>query len=178
MPIYQNLDIIRIHNPEYVLILAGDHIYKMDYGPMIAQHVENGADMTVGCLEVDLEAARAFGVMTTDAGRAGPRIQRKTGIPAPMPGSDDTALASMGIYVFNTRFLFEQLIKDADNPIPAMISDMTSFPAIIQALPGVYLPVSRCANRPAGLLAGCRYSGCFLGDQSGADWCDTRTQPV
>jgi len=63
--IYQNLDIIRIHNPEYVLILAGDHIYKMDYGPMIAQHVENGADMTVGCLEVDLQAARAFGVMTT-----------------------------------------------------------------------------------------------------------------
>ena len=64
--IYQNLDIIRIHNPEYVLILAGDHIYKMDYGPMIAHHVEHGADMTVGCLEVDLDVARAFGVMTTD----------------------------------------------------------------------------------------------------------------
>jgi len=113
--IYQNLDIIRIHNPEYVLILAGDHIYKMDYGPMIAQHVENGADMTVGCLEVDLQAARAFGVMTTDEEGRVLEFHEKPESPSPMPGSDDTALASMGIYVFNTRFLFEQLIKDADN---------------------------------------------------------------
>ncbi len=113
--IYQNLDIIRIHNPEYVLILAGDHIYKMDYGPMIAQHVENGADMTVGCLEVDLQAARAFGVMTTDQDGRVREFHEKPDAPTPMPGSDDTALASMGIYVFNTRFLFEQLIKDADN---------------------------------------------------------------
>ena len=113
--IYQNLDIIRIHNPEYVLILAGDHIYKMDYGPMIAQHVENGADMTVGCLEVDLQAAQAFGVMTTDDDGRVLEFHEKPESPAPMPGSDDTALASMGIYVFNTRFLFEQLIKDADN---------------------------------------------------------------
>jgi len=113
--IYQNLDIIRIHNPEYVLILAGDHIYKMDYGPMIAQHVENGADMTVGCLEVDLQAARAFGVMTTAEDGRVLEFHEKPESPSPMPGSDDTALASMGIYVFNTRFLFEQLIKDADN---------------------------------------------------------------
>ncbi len=113
--IYQNLDIIRIHNPEYVLILAGDHIYKMDYGPMIAQHVENGADMTVGCLEVDLQAARAFGVMTTDEEGRVVEFHEKPETPAPMHGSEDTALASMGIYVFNTRFLFEQLIKDADN---------------------------------------------------------------
>jgi glucose-1-phosphate adenylyltransferase len=130
--IYQNLDIIRIHNPEYVLILAGDHIYKMDYGPMIAQHVENGADMTVGCLEVDLQAARAFGVMTTDEEGRVLEFHEKPESPSPMPGSDDTALASMGIYVFNTRFLFEQLIKDADNNksshdfghdiIPAIIS--------------------------------------------------------
>lgn len=113
--IYQNLDIIRIHNPEYVLILAGDHIYKMDYGPMIAQHVENGADMTVGCLEVDLQAARGFGVMTTAEDGRVLEFHEKPESPSPMPGSDDTALASMGIYVFNTRFLFEQLIKDADN---------------------------------------------------------------
>ncbi len=114
--IYQNLDIIRIHNPEYVLILAGDHIYKMDYGPMIAHHVENGADMTVGCLEVDLETARAFGVMTTDDEGRVLAFDEKPDKPTSMPGSKDTALASMGIYVFNTRFLFEQLIKDADNP--------------------------------------------------------------
>lgn len=113
--VYQNLDIIRSHDPEYVLILAGDHIYKMDYGPMIAQHVENGADMTVGCLEVELPMASAFGVMTTsDDGRV-VEFNEKPASPAPMPGSDSLALASMGIYVFNTRFLFEQLIKDADN---------------------------------------------------------------
>ena len=113
--IYQNLDIIRIHNPEYVLILAGDHIYKMDYGPMIAQHVESAADMTVACLEVDLEAARAFGVMTTDADGRVREFNEKPDNPMPMPGREDLALASMGIYVFNTRFLFEQLIKDADD---------------------------------------------------------------
>ncbi len=113
--IYQNLDIIRIHNPEYVLILAGDHIYKMDYGPMIAQHVENSADMTVACLEVDLESARAFGIMTADADGRVREFNEKPENPQPMPGKDDLALASMGIYVFNTRFLFEQLIKDADN---------------------------------------------------------------
>jgi glucose-1-phosphate adenylyltransferase len=113
--IYQNLDIIRIHNPEYVLILAGDHIYKMDYGPMIAQHVESSADMTVACLEVDLESAKAFGVMTTDADGRVREFNEKPDNPVPMPGCDDLALASMGIYVFNTRFLFEQLIKDADN---------------------------------------------------------------
>ena len=135
--IYQNLDIIRIHNPEYVLILAGDHIYKMDYGPMIAQHVENGADMTVGCLEVDLQAAKAFGVMTTAEDGRVLDFHEKPESPTPMPGSDDTVLASMGIYVFNTRFLFEQLIKDADNTqsshdfghdiIPAIISSYRVF---------------------------------------------------
>jgi glucose-1-phosphate adenylyltransferase len=114
--VYQNLDIIRSHNPEYVLILAGDHIYKMDYGPMIAQHVENSADMTVGCLEVDLETATAFGVMTVDEEGRVLRFDEKPGQPTPLPGDPDKALASMGIYVFNTDFLFEQLIKDADKP--------------------------------------------------------------
>ena len=114
--VYQNLDIIRSHNPEYVLILAGDHVYKMDYGPMIAQHVEHGADMTVGCLEVELEMARAFGVMTVDDDGRVLKFDEKPDEPNPMPGSSDKALASMGIYVFNTGFLFEQLIKDADKP--------------------------------------------------------------
>ena len=114
--VYQNLDIIRNHNPEYVLILAGDHIYKMDYGPMIAQHVENGADMTVGCLEVSLEKAREFGVMTVAGDNRVTAFHEKPESPRAMPGRDDVALASMGIYIFNTRFLFEQLIRDADNP--------------------------------------------------------------
>lgn len=113
--VYQNIDIIRAHNPEYVLVLAGDHIYKMDYGPMLAHHAESGADMTIACLEVPLKEARAFGVMSVnDEGRI-IGFTEKPQNPEPVPGRDDVALASMGIYIFNTRFLYEQLIRDADN---------------------------------------------------------------
>jgi glucose-1-phosphate adenylyltransferase len=113
--VYQNLDIIRNHSPEFVLILAGDHIYKMDYGPMIADHVKRGADMTVGCIEVPLDRARAFGVMSVDADNRVTEFREKPDDPHPMPGYPDLALASMGIYVFNTEFLYRQLIDDADN---------------------------------------------------------------
>ena len=129
--VYQNLDIIRAHDPRYVLILAGDHIYKMDYGPMLAYHVASHADMTVGCIEVPLDQARAFGVMTVDADNRVTDFDEKPAEPEPIPGRTDVALASMGIYIFNTGFLFEQLIKDADvrdsrhdfghNIIPAII---------------------------------------------------------
>ncbi|TVP87890.1 MAG: glucose-1-phosphate adenylyltransferase [Thioalkalivibrio sp.] len=113
--VYQNIDIIRQHAPEYVLILAGDHIYKMDYGQMIAYHVESGADMTVGCLQVDRASARAFGVMGVDGkGRVNAFLEKPED-PPEMPGHPNTALASMGIYVFNTGFLFERLIRDADD---------------------------------------------------------------
>ncbi len=112
--VYQNLDIIRNHNPSYVLILAGDHIYKMDYGPMIAHHVGHGADMTVGCIEVPLERATAFGVMSVDNEGYVRKFSEKPANPEPVPGRPGMALASMGIYVFNTAFLYEQLIKDAD----------------------------------------------------------------
>jgi glucose-1-phosphate adenylyltransferase len=112
--VFQNLDIIRNHNPDYVLILAGDHIYKMDYGSMVAYHVESGADMTVGCIEVDLERAREFGVMSVDEENRVRSFQEKPENPQPIPGREDAALASMGIYVMNRGFLFEQLIKDAD----------------------------------------------------------------
>jgi glucose-1-phosphate adenylyltransferase len=114
--VYQNLDILRSHNPDYVLVLAGDHVYKMDYGTMIAEHVESGADMTVGCLTVDIETAKEFGVMTVDESNRVIDFQEKPDQPKPIPGRDDVALASMGIYVFNRKFLFEQLIKDADTP--------------------------------------------------------------
>jgi glucose-1-phosphate adenylyltransferase len=114
--VYQNLDILRSHNPDYVLILAGDHIYKMDYGTMIAEHVESGADMTVGCLTVDLESAKEFGVMTVDSEGWVVDFHEKPTNPKPIPGKENEALASMGIYVFNRKFLFEQLIKDADTP--------------------------------------------------------------
>jgi glucose-1-phosphate adenylyltransferase len=113
--IYQNLDILRAENPRYVLVLSGDHIYKMDYGKMLAYHVENNADMTVSCLEVPLEeAAGAYGVMTVDDGNRSLRFDEKPAQPTPLPSDPRLTLASMGNYVFNTEFLYEQLIKDAD----------------------------------------------------------------
>ncbi|MCD2450851.1 glucose-1-phosphate adenylyltransferase [Methylicorpusculum oleiharenae] len=114
--IYQNIDILRTRNPEYVLVLAGDHIYKMDYGAMLADHVANNADLTIGCLEVSLAEASEFGVMDIDEDRRVKAFVEKPSNPPSMPGKPDKALASMGIYVFNARFLFEQLIKDADTP--------------------------------------------------------------
>lgn len=114
--VYQNIDILRTHDAEYILILAGDHIYKMDYGPMIAYHVEKGADLTIGCIEVPLDEAKAFGVMgIAGEGRVNMFVEKPDSPPA-MPDNPDKALASMGIYVFNTKFLFEQLIYDADDP--------------------------------------------------------------
>lgn len=112
--IFQNIDILRSRNPEHILVLAGDHIYKMDYGAMLADHVEKNADLTIGCIEVSLEDATAFGVMDVDANRRVRAFVEKPEQPPVMPGKTDTALASMGIYIFNAGFLFEQLIKDAD----------------------------------------------------------------
>jgi glucose-1-phosphate adenylyltransferase len=115
--IYQNLDIIRTHAPRFVLILAGDHVYKMDYGPFLAAHVEKLADMTVCCLEVPIEeAAGALGVMTVDETGRVIAFTEKPEHPTPIPGNDKLCLASMGNYIFNTEFLYEQVIKDADTP--------------------------------------------------------------
>jgi len=130
--VYQNLDIIRTHKPDYVLILAGDHVYKMDYGPMIAHHVDNQADMTVGCIEVPLETAKAFGVISVDAVGRVTRFNEKPAEPEPVPGRTDTALASMGIYVFNTSFLYEQLIRDADLPYSTHDFGHDIIPALIK----------------------------------------------
>ncbi len=114
--VFQNVDILRNHSPEYVLILAGDHIYKMDYGDMLAAHVETGADMTIGCLQVPVEEAKAFGVMSVDENMHVNAFDEKPNNPNSIPGKDGVALASMGIYIFNAKFLYEQVIKDADNP--------------------------------------------------------------
>ncbi len=113
--VYQNIDIIRTHSPEFVLILAGDHVYKMDYGAMIARHVESKADMTVGCIEVPREDAKGYGVMGVAADGRVVKFTEKPSQPDTVPGKPDTSLASMGIYVFNTEFLYEQIIKDADS---------------------------------------------------------------
>ncbi|MBU6460210.1 MAG: glucose-1-phosphate adenylyltransferase [Proteobacteria bacterium] len=113
--VYQNLDIIRHVEPELVLILAGDHIYKMDYGEMLAEHVASGADMSIACLDVPIEEAKAFGVMQVDASHRIIGFEEKPENPAPIPGKPGHVLASMGIYVFNPVFLYEQLLRDADD---------------------------------------------------------------
>lgn len=114
--VYQNIDIIRSASPEYIIVLAGDHVYKMDYEPMLRQHVDTGADVTVGCLEVPRMDATGFGVMAVDESDRIVSFLEKPADPPGIPGSPDMALASMGIYVFNTAFLFEQLRRDAATP--------------------------------------------------------------
>ena len=111
--VYQNVDILRTHGPKYVVILAGDHIYKIDYGDMLAAHVEKEADMTIGCLQVPVEEAKAFGVMSVDESLRVKRFDEKPDSPNAIPGKEGIALASMGIYVFSADFLYDQLIKDA-----------------------------------------------------------------
>jgi glucose-1-phosphate adenylyltransferase len=113
--VYQNIDILRRHRRKYVLILAGDHVYKMDYTRMLADHVASGAVMTVACIEVPLADASQFGVMTVDADRRISAFDEKPAQPAAMPGRPDAVLASMGIYVFDEAFLYEQLIRDAED---------------------------------------------------------------
>ena len=112
--IYQNLDIIRSHSPDHVLILAGDHVYKMDYGAMLAKHVENKADVTIGCIEEHIDEASAFGVMSVENDLRIKSFAEKPENPELIPGKPDEALCSMGIYIFNTDLLFELLIRDAD----------------------------------------------------------------
>ena len=111
--VYQNLDVIRAHRPKHVLVLAGDHIYKMDYGPMIANHVEKGADITVGVVEVPIADAREFGVLSVTEWNRVTRFSEKPREPEPMPGRTDASLASMGIYVFSTSLLERLLTEDA-----------------------------------------------------------------
>lgn len=114
--VHQNADIVASHDPEYVLILGGDHVYKMDYGTMLGFHVEREADVTVGCMPVPREQARAFGVLAVDEdGRIHDFVEKPADPPA-MPGEPDFALASMGIYIFNSRWLLERLREDADDP--------------------------------------------------------------
>ena len=129
--IYQNIYTIEKANPKYVLILAGDHIYKMDYGDMIRMHLERKADLTVGCLPVPVQDATSFGVIQVDPEDRIIGFQEKPYDPKPIPGDPTLALASMGIYVFTARVMYELLCQDATRPdsdhdfgkniIPAMI---------------------------------------------------------
>jgi glucose-1-phosphate adenylyltransferase len=114
--VYQNMDIIRSYRPEHIVVLAGDHIYKMDYEMMLQQHVNSGADVTIGCLEVPRTQATGFGVMHVDNEDRIVSFLEKPKDPPAMPDNPDMALASMGIYVFQTKFLFDQLERDAADP--------------------------------------------------------------
>ncbi len=111
--VFQNIDIIESYAPKYMVILAGDHIYKMDYELMLRQHVDSGADVTVGCLEVPRMEAVGFGVMHVDEQDRILHFVEKPKDPPGIPGQPDMALASMGIYVFETKFLIDQLKRDA-----------------------------------------------------------------
>jgi glucose-1-phosphate adenylyltransferase len=131
--VFQNIDIIRRHAPDYVIILGGDHIYAMDYSKMLMHHVESHADLTIGCIEVPREDAREFGVMSVDAEWKITRFTEKPADPEPTPSDPAMSIASMGIYVFSTEFLLKKLIEDADdeasdhdfgkNIIPSSIED-------------------------------------------------------
>lgn len=110
--VFQNIDIMQRHDTKYVMILGGDHVYKMNYSKLLAEHIEKGADMTVACLEVPLAEAVAFGVMGVNTAWQVTSFAEKPAHPAPIPGQPDKALVSMGIYVFNAKFLYQQLIRD------------------------------------------------------------------
>lgn len=114
--VFQNLDILRSEGASYVLILAGDHIYKMDYGQMLADHVRNNADMTIACINVPIQDAKGFGVIAVDSSDRIVSFKEKPENPDPLPDNPEQAFASMGIYIFNAEFLYEQLIRDADDP--------------------------------------------------------------
>ena len=135
--VYQNIDILRSYNPEYVVVLAGDHVYKMDYSIMLQDHVRHGQGCTVGCIEVPREEAFAFGVMGIESDRKITSFVEKPKDPPTIPGNPDVSLASMGIYIFNAQYLYQLLDEDIANPnsshdfgkdiIPRVVSDGRAF---------------------------------------------------
>ena len=130
--VYQNIDIIESYNPEFMVVLAGDHIYKMDYELMLRQHVEARADVTVGCLEVPRMEATGFGVMHVDARDNIIAFVEKPADPPGIPDKPDFALASMGIYVFRTKLLMDLLRKDAADPNSSRDFGNDIIPAIVK----------------------------------------------
>ncbi len=145
--VYQNIEIIASNKTKYVIILAGDHIYKQDYSLMIQQHVKSGADVTVGCIEVPRMEARAFGVMHVDEDDNILEFVEKPADPPAMPGEPDLALASMGIYVFETEYMFELLRRDAEDPNSSRDFGKDIIPYIVKTGKAVAHPFSRSCVR-------------------------------
>lgn len=130
--VYQNIYSIEQHDAEHVLILSGDHIYRMDYREMIDRHLETDADCSIGCLPVSLDEAREFGVMSIDEDHRVTKFNEKPEHPEAMPGDPTKALASTGIYIFKTDFLLEQLCQDATQPESSRDFGKNIIPSIIE----------------------------------------------
>lgn len=129
--VYQNIYTIEKARPEYVLILSGDHIYKMDYSELIRDHIDAGADATIACIPVDLKSGSQFGVMQIDSNQQIVNFREKPTFPDPMPNDRNRCLASMGIYFFNASFLFEQLCQDATHNTSSRDFGKDIIPSII-----------------------------------------------
>ena len=149
--VFQNLNVLRQDGCDYVLVLSGDHVYKMDYGRLLQHHVRRGADATVVCLDVPLADAASFGVMSVDESGRITAFEEKPASPRPMPGREDRALASMGVYVFNAPFLYEQLIRDADDPRSSHDFGKDLLPYILgRYRVQAHRFAESCVNMPAG----------------------------
>ena len=147
--LYQNLDIIIRHAPDNVVILGGDHIYTMDYSKMLYDHVHSGADLTVGCIEVPIEEASELGVMSIDETYTITKFTEKPENPEHMPGKPDKALASMGIYIFSTAYLYASLSADADNPDSAHDFGKDIVPASLECCVAHAYPFLDAEGKPA-----------------------------
>ena len=131
--VYQNQDILAAYRADYVVVLAGDHIYKQNYALMLADHVALGRECTVGCIEVSREEAKAFGVMAIDEERRITAFVEKPADPPTLPGKPDRSLASMGIYIFNARYLYRELERDMADPNSSHDFGKDIIPRMVQA---------------------------------------------
>ena len=145
--VFQNLDIVQEYQTRFVIVLAGDHVYKMDYEPMLQQHVEQGADVTVACIEVSRAEASGFGVMHVDANDRIIDFVEKPLDPPAMPGDPERSLASMGIYVFDTKFLADELRRDAADPDSSHDFGKDIIPRLVKLGKAVAHPFSRSCIR-------------------------------
>ncbi|WP_051207047.1 glucose-1-phosphate adenylyltransferase [Saccharospirillum impatiens] len=147
--VYQNLDIIEEHAPTYVVVLAGDHVYKMDYGQLLLQHQASQAPMTVACVEVDVQTAEGFGVLAVDWQNRIYAFEEKPVKPRTVPGKPDRALASMGVYVFNTDFLLARLRDDASDPDSSHDFGKDIIPRLLDQWPVNAYPFVAANGEPA-----------------------------
>jgi glucose-1-phosphate adenylyltransferase len=149
--VYQNIDIIQSYDPRFVVILAGDHVYKMDFEPMLQQHVEQGADVTIACIEVERDQASAFGVMQVDSDdRILDFVEKSPNAPT-LPTNPSKCLASMGIYVFDTQALIDILKRDAADPASSHDFGKDIIPGLVKTAKAVAHPFSRsCIRRAPG----------------------------